>query len=80
MDVFLWYIIDFVVGLFFNPSIVESFVHTELSQFFYNPITEKNCTSWKDCKEYTNGYCIKGKCVQSKAYFHDAYDLGLIRK
>ena len=37
------------------------------------------CSTWKDCKSLPNGYCIKGHCYASKAYFHDAYDLGIIR-
>lgn len=68
-----------IVGLFFNPSIVESFVHAELTNDFHEMIPERNCKSWRDCKQVANGYCMKGKCVKSNAFYHDAYDLGLLR-
>lgn len=65
--------------MYFSPSLLESFVHTELSLSFHQNVTEQKCASWKDCKGMDNGYCIKGMCYASYAYFHDAFDTALIR-
>lgn len=65
--------------IYFNPSLLENFVHTELTLNYHTNSSNLTCSTWKDCKSLPNGYCIKGHCYASKAYFHDAYDLGIIR-
>ena len=76
-----------VDGIYFTPSVIESFIHFSLTLLFHSSSsspsssttstptpTAINCTSWKDCRNMTNGYCIYGQCFASNAYFHDALD------
>ena len=66
-----------LAGIYFTPSLLESFIHTSLSQTFYQEKSNTTCSSWKDCRSMKNGYCIQGKCVASTAYYHNAVDPAL---
>ena len=61
-------------GIYFTPSVVESFIHSTLTLSFNQNATEVSCSSWKDCRSIENGYCVQGHCYASNAYYHDALD------
>lgn len=63
-----------IVGVYFSPSLLESFVQTSLTLTFNSNHTNVNCTSFTDCRSFENGYCVKGKCIASNAYYHNAVD------
>ena len=63
-----------VDGIYFTPSVLESFIQSELTRSFNQNATTIACSSWKDCRELENGFCVAGRCFASNAYFHNAVD------
>lgn len=66
-------------GVYFAPSIYESFLHTSLALAFHNHTSATACSSFRDCRTMTNGYCVQGQCLSAYAYYHNAMDPGVQR-
>ena len=57
---------------------LESFLQSSLTLDFHLSTSNKTCHTWSDCFDLENGYCVKGTCYASTAYFHNAMDPGFI--
>ena len=66
-------------GVYFTPSMYESFLHTSLALAFHANANVTACTSFRDCRTLANGYCVQGRCLSAYAYYHNAMDPGVQR-
>ena len=64
-------------GVYFTPSMYESFLHASLALAFHANASATECSSFKDCGALSNGYCIQGRCLSAYAYYHNAMDPGV---
>ena len=71
---FVSHLVCSIDGIYFTPSVIESFIHSTLTLHFHQNATGVSCSSWTDCLSIENGYCVKGHCYASNAYYHDALD------